>query len=62
MKYRLTFYDNQKKYKEVHLLDTEEEVKQKLNTTKHSVFTVHKCNDRGNNYSRRDITANFLEI
>lgn len=61
MKYRLTFYDKQRKYKSHYVLDTDEDVYAKIKTQHdYYFFTVHKCNDNGNNYSDRDVTLDFV--
>ena len=62
MKYRLTFYDKQMKYKSHYVLGTVEDVYEKLRTNhNYYFFTVHKCNDKGNNYSGREVTLDFIE-
>ena len=61
MKYKLTFYDKQKKYKQHYVLNNEEDVYAKLKTQHgYYSFTVHKCNDNGNNYSGREVTLDFV--
>ena len=62
MKYRVVTFNSNKHncytYKETKIIDSIEEV---LNTLlNENNFEVFKCNDKGNNYSHREITDDII--
>lgn len=61
MKYRLVLYDSNKKFKSVFILDNIVSVKQKISENTNSFYELYKCNNKGNNYSGRNITLDLMK-
>ena len=59
MKYRVVVFDTNHKFKTLHIVDTEEQVKEKTRGLDIDRYEVYKCNDKGNNYTHREILNKF---